>query len=462
MDDALILPVSSRSLVFGLDWLPLLSGRAARTAYRMARQRRATHVVVAGETAGAVGLASIQARHRGSQAILHSAAQSLARLYGSGTVALLLELSEDHHWLVAIHEGAVVARTDRIFRSPGQAGQGLGELKQAFPQLTILGEEQSPAAPSLAALAAASDGHSRLLPVARYGRLPQPVQRLLLATLVAFLLWRAWAMIRPAVPAVPPMPAVDAGQAWRQAAEQAGRAIAVHGVQGTQTVLHSLYQLPVRIAGWSLVSADCVPEAAGDWHCRARYLRDEPLASNETLLEKAPSAWSIEFLSIDQAQPAWRLRTTAQSLTRARIRSAAHNERHLWSSLQAIQPAFSSLQLGRPMPLAVIAPRDAQGKPVPRPQNLQTYIARPVRFDGPLRSASVLLPYTESISWKRITLSLRDARAVDVRTSRLHASFQGDLYETQAEPESRPKPLDAAHSTAVAQLPGAVAAASSP
>lgn len=457
MDDALILPVSSCSLVFGLDWLPLLSGRAARMAYRTARQRRATHLVIAGEAAGAIGFASVRGRQFGRHTALHSAAQNLARLYGSGTVALLMELADGHHWLVAVHEGAVVARTDKVFRCPGQAGQGLGELKQAFPQLTVLGEGQSPAAPSLAALAAASDRHSRLLRVARsYSRLPLPVQCLLLAAVLVFLLLRAWAVLRPAAPIARPVPPVDAGQAWRDATEQAGRAIAVHGVQGTRTVLDSLYQLPVRISGWSFVNAECQPEAIGHWHCRARYRRVDPKASNETLLEKAPPSWLIDFVSIDQAEPAWRIQTIAQSLMHAQIRSAVHNERHLWSSLQAIQPAFSRLQLGRPLPLAVAVPRDAQGKPVLRPKHLQAYTARQVRFEGPLRSVSVLLPYTESISWKKMTLSLHDARPVDVRTSRLHVSFHGDLYETQS------GFLDVAHSTAVAPSSSAVVATPSP
>lgn len=457
MDDALILPVSSRSLVFGLDWLPLLSGRAARMAYRTARQRRATHLVIAGAAAGAIGLASVRGRQFGRHVVLHSAAQNLARLHGSGTVALLMELAEGHHWLVAVHEGAVVARTDKVFRSPAQAGQGLGELKQAFPQLTVLGEGQSPAAPSLTALAAASDGHSRLLRVARsYSRLPLPAQWLVLAVILMFLLLRAWAVLRPAVPTARSVSPMEAGQAWRDATEQAGRAIAVHGVQGTRAVLDSLYQLPVRISGWSFVNADCQPEALGHWHCRARYRRVDPKASNETLLEKAPSLWRVDFVSIDQADPAWSLQTIAQSLTHAQIRSAAHNERHLWSSLQAIQPAFSRLQLGRPQPLAVAVPRDAQGKPVPRPEHLPTYITRQVRFEGPLRSASVLLPYAESISWKKITLSLHDAHAVDVRTSRLHVSFHGDLYETQS------GSLGAAHNTAVAKSSPTVAATPSP
>lgn len=454
MDQALILPVSSCLLAFGLDWLPLLSARAARLAYRTARQRRATHVVIAGKAVGAIGLANLRGWASGRQAPPHSAAQNLAKLHGSGTVALLMELAEDQHWLVAVHEGAVVSRTDKVFDSREHAAQALGELRQAFPQLTVLGEVHSQPAPSLAALAAASDESSRMQRVTRsYSGLSASAQYALLAIVLAFLLPKAWALFKPAPSTAPSAVTPDPEQAWRKATEQAGGAIAVHGVQATQAVLHSLYELPVRVAGWSFVNAGCEPEALGHWRCRARYTRMNAKASNETLLEKAPPSWAIEFTSIDHAEPSWRFQATAQSLIHARLRSAAHNERHLWSALQAIQPAFSRLQLGHPALLAVLAPTDPQGKPVPRPKQLSSYVVRSVLIEGPLRSASVLLPYTESIRWKKVSLLLHDARAVDVRTSRLHVSFQGDLYEIQSgTPEAEH------NASAASQYPGNAAA----
>ena len=153
MSDILILPVASASLAFGLDWLPLLDGRADRMAYRVARRHRASHLVAAGSFAAAVGLAHLSPRGTGRGAPLHSAAQNMARLFPAGTVALLMALDESCHWLVAVHEGTVVARTDKIHACADDARESLEELRQAFPQLMLLDESQ---APSLRDIAAAS------------------------------------------------------------------------------------------------------------------------------------------------------------------------------------------------------------------------------------------------------------------------------------------------------------------
>src|SRR3546814_20214746 len=61
--DLLILPSSGGALVFGMDWLPLIGRRTERTAYRAARQYKATHLVLDGPQAAAVGLAIVPSAH---------------------------------------------------------------------------------------------------------------------------------------------------------------------------------------------------------------------------------------------------------------------------------------------------------------------------------------------------------------------------------------------------------------
>jgi hypothetical protein len=434
MDDALIRSVSSVSLVFGLDWLPVLSGRAGRVARRMARQYRATHLVIAGDAAAAVGLACLKSKGSDRRRPLYSAAQNVARLYATGTVALLLELGEGHHWLVAVHDGAVVARTDKMYVSAQQARHELDELRQAFPQLVVLGEARSPEVPDLSAIAAAGGGHSRLQRVGRgYFGLPALTRWILPSLILALLLPRVWAVLRPPAQKAQPVSIVDAGQVWRAAHKRAGQAVPIQGVQGTRAVLDSFYRLPIRVAGWSLVNASCEP-VPSHWQCRARYKRIGLRADNSTLIQAALPGWDIDFVSIDQAEPVWRVAAAAVSLSQVSVNDSAHNERHLWSALQAIQPAFASMQLGRPVPMRVIAPRDAQARPIDRPRGLPVYTLRQVRFDGPLRSASLLLPYTGFISWKKLALSVHDMRTVDLKSSRLTLSLYGDLYEIQSEP----------------------------
>src|SRR5690606_38977494 len=101
---------------------------------------------------------------------------NVAQLFSAGTIALLLELGGAGFWLVAVHEGAVVARTDRLFDSSADAQLVLSELRQSYPQLVLLGDAQAPAQPGLGAIEAASTQHSSLRALRRLTPiLPWPV-----------------------------------------------------------------------------------------------------------------------------------------------------------------------------------------------------------------------------------------------------------------------------------------------
>ena len=121
MAESLILTLPGAALVFGMDWFPLVGTRPLKQGRRIARRHRATHMVCAGDAAAAVGIMALpRARVAGAKP-LFSAGQNLARLFPSGTFMMLLELNQDGYWLVAVHGGAVVARTDSVYRTPDEA-----------------------------------------------------------------------------------------------------------------------------------------------------------------------------------------------------------------------------------------------------------------------------------------------------------------------------------------------------
>jgi hypothetical protein len=433
MNQLLILPISSVSLVFGLDWLPLISGRTERAAYRMARQHRATHLVLPGESAAAVGLVILRQDRRQRKRVLNSAAQNVAHIFSSGTIAQLLEVEPACYWLVAVHEGAVIARTDKLYRSYAQAQAALDDLKQAYPQLVVLGTADAPESLTLQAIVAASAVQTRLVAVARWrSALPWPMQGFVLVLVLMLLASRVRPVLFPASGALQPLAPVDAAAAWRTARAQAYRGLIVHGVHGTRLILNDLSQLPARLAGWLLIHASCTARQK-TWQCEARYDRRDPQASNDSLLARAPESWTVQFVSMDQAKPVWTLDSAGLPLGRFSPKSMADDNRYLLSALQAIKPAFSQLQLGQPQPLPTAAPRDRQGREIPRPASLPRYMTRSVQISGPLRSASVLLPYTAAVGWKKILLSLNDLRQAGLSASRVNISFQGVLYETETD-----------------------------
>jgi hypothetical protein len=430
MSDVLVLPMPSVSLVFGLDWLPLINGRAHRVVQRMAKQYRATHMVFAGDAAAAVGLGVLRLSRAHHKKMLNSAAQNMAQLFMHDTVALLFELEPAQFWLVAVHDGTVVARTDRLYASRADANAALAELRQAYPQLKVLGAPGASPAPTLSDIEAASARQSQLVPLGRWRSvLPAPVQWFLLALAIVLLAPRFWHTFQSVRKTPVAIDLVDPVQAWQEAIARVSRNTVIHGIEGTRSIVRSLHELPVYLAGWALTQATCTADQSA-WRCQARYDRRHRDASNAGLLAGAPKGWMVEFNSIDQAQPVWQLGSAGSALAGSDLENTAHNERGLFSSLQMIKPAFARIELGRSQALNVQPPRDQHGKAIPKPAGLPLIRTRAVHISGPLRSASLLLPYTASIGWREISLTLRDAESVGLKTSRITMSFQGVLYET--------------------------------
>src|SRR5690606_34509253 len=196
-------------------------------------------------------------------------------------------------WLVAVHEGAVVARTDRLFGSSADAQLVLSELRQSYPQLVLLGHAQAPAQPGLGAIEAASSHPSSLRALRRWAPiLPWPVQVFLLALVLVLLVPRLWQSFHPA-PKAPAQQLDDPVQAWKAARDKAIQGRMVHGVQGTRSLLETLHQLPVRVGGWALKEAECIPHPR-KWRCHARYERSTVQASNSEFLAAAPANWLVE------------------------------------------------------------------------------------------------------------------------------------------------------------------------
>ncbi len=438
VDGSFILPLSSTNLVFGLEWLPLLGGRVERTGLRLARQHRATHMVLAGESAGSVGVVALKPDRQQRKKHFHSAAQNVAQLFTTGTIALLLELERAGFWLVAIHEGAVIARTDRLYRSSTDARQVLEELHQAYPQIVLLGSANAPDLPDLDALEAASSTHSQLQGVGRWkSLLPWPVQCFILTLLLVLLIPRMWNFLQRDTATTPSEVAADPKLAWQVAIENSLRNRLVHGIQGTRVLLDTLYELPTSISGWNLRQAECLMKTR-QWQCEARYERQNILASNSEFLARAPAGWRVNFVSLDRAHPSWHIDSYGVPLSALRLKTSANNERDLFSALQAIRPAFSQIEIGNSAAMPVPAPIDGNGRPLPRPREALHYFTRRMQVSAPLRSGSLLLPLTASVAWNKVVLTLQNIEKPGLKSSSLNVSLEGVLYEIEAHPSNSP------------------------
>jgi hypothetical protein len=410
-------------LAFGLRWFPLVGSRVDVMARKKSREERATHYVHGGTRAAAVGCA----RLRGRMKACYAAAQVFAQAHGHGTAAALLVLEDQRAWLVAAQDGAVITRTDRIYSTAGQAMDALIELDASYPGLsrTVLHMD-------LNGLAAALDPAACLWRTGSVlAQVPGPVRGaallLMLALLVSAGLKHGWpdAQRKPAGTAT-----IDPSMAWHLAIARAAAATRVHQPEQLGEVFGALKQLPTAVRGWALSSARCRPQAQ-DWACSASYARVGPHATNQELAAAIPGYARPVFRDLEQAQVAWRMPGTSAPLEPAALAGVQSTDIILASSLQRIRPAFARIGLGDPSALAVPAPRDEQGRPLPPPPDLPRIRLRNVTLQGPLRSFALFAQPAATASWSEITLALGSPTQPALARSQLTAQVTGIVYERE-------------------------------
>lgn len=420
--------VSSVNLVFGLDWFAVLGGTVAHEVRRIARQHKATHAAQSGDGAASVGVTSLRtARSRG--VMMYSAAQLVAQRYSSGTVAMVAPIGDGRWWFVAVHEGAVIARSDYVCMTSAETSDLVKQLYQAYPTLLLIDTD---AQPSLSDLVAAVSPEAELRRVSyRTNFLPRPVQWFVLLIVLSFLVPRLWSVLFLSnANTRADTPAMAADIEWHSAMQTALDARWVHGVSGTSDVLNAIYDLPVALAGWHLSYVECRSEHSL-WLCHADYDRNDSEASNDRFLDASREDWAVKFTPLEKVQVRWDHASKGISAAQANLKNTSANERDFFSRLQTIRSAFAHISIAAPKPLPINAPVNEQGQPIPKPSGLHEYRLRDIQIRAPLRSVSLLLPYCDAITWNKIVVGV-DHRAVpDLITSRLNVTLQGVLHETE-------------------------------
>lgn len=412
-----LLDIQQVSLAFGLDWLPVLGD--PELACAQARRERISHLVLSGNPAAALGMA----RGLSSAQACWSAADLLAREYPHGTYAGVVMLDPQTWHVLACHEGVVLARADRSYPQRELADQAIRDLRLAYPRLQYLWRDQ-PVQDVLRGLARRSVAAPRLLPVKRHRR----YWALLAASGLAGFTWWGTAHDWTARG----QSSMDAAQAWQQALERTLARAPIHGEAGTQALLDAVYAQPVRLAGWVLQGLQCqASRAVSDWQCRSEYQRQDVMADNRGLLQAAPSAWRLDFPSLDRAHANWTLSVAAQPPDPQALPPTPLVSRNWASALQAVLPAFTTLRVQAPRALPVPAPQDEQGRDLPPPQDFPRLATRAFKVEGPLHSARLLTSLSHAVSWDKAAVAYAPGTRPGLKTSRLILRLEGSLYENR-------------------------------
>jgi hypothetical protein len=417
-----VIQVGQVSLVFGLDWIPLLGdeGRAADVAGR----HGASHLALSGNPPAALGMAMDLSR----RSAYWSAALLMASQYPIGTVVRVIPLEEGAWHVLACHEGVALVRADRSYPDHALACQAVEVLRMSYPHLSLHedpppGGEEDGRTAGLQDLAKLSASVPPLQRVRR--RAVRWVVLVLLALAAALFVAGFWRGSSP--PASLPL---TAHAAWTLALDQTLARQPVHGPAGTRDLLQALYRQPVHLAGWRMQSLRCEPGSESPhWRCVGDYRRDHAAADNRGLLAAAPADWQLDFPSIDRARTRWALTPAAMPVQLDKLSANGMLARDWVSALQGILPAFSKIQVEPPRALAIPVPRDTQGRELPRPADLPALATRALQVQGPLQSASLLVPLAQAVSWRRVSLTFTPGARTGVRASRLILHLEGNAYE---------------------------------
>ncbi|WP_233235263.1 hypothetical protein [Bordetella sp. LUAb4] len=432
VDEVLTLELEDGALlVFGMRWFPLVGSRPEALARRRAREARASHYVQGGTRAAAVGCTRLHGRPRPC----HSAAQAFAQSYPQGTAAGMLMMDEGRAWLVATQDGAVMARTDRIYADREQALAALAELDTFYPGMAAAMRDLD-----LADLVGNLGLATTLWRLSPWVGLPPAGARGICLLLAAGLLggtawqaWRHWGRAAPSVAGV-----VDPRDAWRTALARQAAALPLHDPSSLGTVFVSLRQLPVLTQGWALDGARCAAQTR-EWACQASYRRAGPAGSNRSFAETPPARDQAgfdgpHFDGLEQARVSWRVIASAKPGLPSNVNPDALDRRQagdirLGSALQRLLPAFGRISLGMAAALPVPAPLDESGRPLARPPGLPVLYSRPLLMHGPLRSYALFQAPPAGTAWREVTLTLMPGRRPEATGSVLMAQLQGVVYE---------------------------------
>lgn len=411
-------------LVFGMNWRPLLGSQLARQAIQRARGLRATHYAWRGEVAASVACA----RWRRTEMRLrprYAAALLAAQLCGQGTFALCLDGGTRGIWLLAVHDGAVIAGTDVWYPTVDEAAQALQVLQQRYPTLreAQLGDTVE------AFLAVAAEAGPAVWAVARLQRVPAAVRWPWWAAMTGVLVvgWQAGVAPLMESPVHKDNAGLDRERAWLGVYDDYAAVRRVHDSAALRGLLQGVAVLPLRRQGWGLEQAECRANMAG-WRCAARYRRAVRVADNNDLSHRWPADWQVEYEGFDQARTTWQI-AGGKLLDWRRLPSQHALLRGPVALLQRQAPVFEQISLGQAQTVALSEPIGTDGLPLPALPHLPVLLERRLSLTGALRGLPLLQDIHWPVSWEQLTIEIKPpAAATAERESRLVAHLQGVIY----------------------------------
>lgn len=436
MTDVIIRAVNNeQSVVFGgVAWKPLIGSGLAAQSEKLAAAYKATHFVAAGEHSAALGTTKLPAQKLKEKGrAFYSAAAIFAQAHPSGVQIYSQEFPGDDVWVVASHDGVVISDTD-ILLSKTEAEELVAEIKLRHA-LAVIVKSDFDAIMYL-------NVRTQLKPVRNaLQKIPTPIKFLIVTLLLLMVVDTSISeykkyKIRKARE-LEASQFIDAHAEWEKKLNQWALTIKPDGRQGLIDVFFKMGSAPMKIGGWNISEATCLPSLTG-WDCNARYEAGVG-ATNLSFQENLPEGWTASWGGLTTAIGNWTINVERKPIDRANIQKVADFSLKYISALQRVLPAMKKVELSPPVPAVIQEPQvyinRGTGKElvgVPYPLENTAGIELPkiqtLDIEAPLRTLAVL-PIINDTVIKQLRFVVGSQRTVPtIRDGMFTTKLIGEIY----------------------------------
>lgn len=436
MTDVIIRAVNNeQSIVFGgLAWKPVIGSGLAAQSEKLAAANKATHFVEAGEHSAAVGTIKLPApKLKEKGRTFYSAAAIFAQAHPSGVQIYSQEFPGDDIWVVASHDGVVISDTD-VLLTLHEAEELVEHIKQRH-SLAVVVTGEFDAIMHL-------NARTQLKPVRNaLQKIPTPI-KILIVILVLLLLvdtgmseYKKY-KIRKARE-LESSQFIDAHAEWANKLNQWATTIKPDGRQGLINIFFEMGKAPMKIGGWNISEATCLPSITG-WDCNARYEAGVE-ATNFSFQQNLPKGWSASWGGLTTAIGNWTVNVDRKPINRASIQKVEDFSLMYISSLQRVLPAMKRVDLSPPIPATIQAPQvyinRGNGEelisvqyPIENTAGIEFPKIQTLEIEAPLRTLAVL-PLINDTVIKQLRFVVGNQRTFPtIRDGLFTTKLTGEIY----------------------------------
>ncbi len=426
------------TLVLGMTWKVILGKDLQATALQMATKAKANFYTHA-KNIGNVGYTSIKTAKKTAYV---SAAAIVAQQHPVGNFLIALEVNTTETWLCGVSNGSVLSGYDIVCSNDEGLDSLIADYKERFDDAKLHGDIENgfEAEYSWTQL---SEGltNNQFRKQAQVRKTTKPLAERL-GTVPKKYIYIGGALLilifgqRFVLPTINKLmdksnqkATIDPVAAWQDAVDSWVNSHPVSGVDELNTLLNTLGDQPMVIAGWRQTATDCVwgPKS---WTCTSKYTAKKRSQTNQAFINEMPKGWEAAFQLYSDVVVKYSIPTTSKPLSIKALRTASDYELITGSELQQITPLLpnTTSPLSKFTAVVVDTPKTPEGVAITLPAEVTLPKIATLALSGPMRNIVAIQGWVNEVAWTNVAVKIDLEKTQNAKSSTVTMDLKGNLY----------------------------------